>query len=267
MSIFDLKDEFSQTNTSNLKFKTSSHTVVTEPLTAFKIYDAVRIQDCITLKKLDSIIVAKPCCIRNYNFNVGEQVLIPIGTASINVNYLNILNTIIVSKKENQFKKGYWDITLKYVFEYEIVFIDINGSIIGSVIANSVYTKKVTLFGAENIDVSICTDFTNTFSFGSKPFVLIESKAVILLADVNFHKNNYADINITIGLFSIIKLFRLVDLAVKSKKFYIPREYENNDLDPCKVFKKLKFPIDIFAPKQKHACDCCKAVYNKSAGQ
>jgi hypothetical protein len=60
------------------------------------------------------------------------------------------------------------------------------------------------------------------------------------------------EVLVTIGLFSIIKLFRVVNLTVESKGFMVPEESENvSPTNPCEFFNKLDFPLDIFAPPQK----------------
>jgi len=65
-------------------------------------------------------------------------------------------------------------------------------------------------------------------------------------------KKRARSVEVVIGLFSIVKLFRLVDLAVESTGFTIPEECEDIcPLDPCEFFDGLDFPMDLFAPPQK----------------
>jgi hypothetical protein len=53
-------------------------------------------------------------------------------------------------------------------------------------------------------------------------------------------------------LFSIVKLFRIVNLLVASKGFCIPEECEEiSPINPCEFFEQLDFPMDIFDPPQK----------------
>jgi hypothetical protein len=59
-------------------------------------------------------------------------------------------------------------------------------------------------------------------------------------------------VDVTIGLFTVIKLFRLVQLIVSSKGFCVPPVCEDvSPLKPCDVFDDLDFPMDLFAPPQK----------------
>ena len=95
------------------------------------------------------------------------------------------------------------------------------------------------------------------------PFVLVEAKAVPLSAEIKYvnvrqsrHDEDIvpepSSVNVSIGLFSIIKLFRIVPLTVESRGFCVPDECEEVcPLNPCELFDALDFPMDIFAPPQK----------------
>ena len=63
---------------------------------------------------------------------------------------------------------------------------------------------------------------------------------------------------VTLGLFSIIKLEREVQLLIPAIDFCIPNKEcvtatENN---PCELFDRLHFPVDEFFPPRKDDCDC-----------
>ena len=82
------------------------------------------------------------------------------------------------------------------------------------------------------------------------------AKAVELDARIHHrrgeHHGRHGEVLVTIGLFSILKLFRLVHLNVQSTGFCIPDECEgSNDINPCDYFSELDFPIDIFSPPQR----------------
>ncbi len=60
------------------------------------------------------------------------------------------------------------------------------------------------------------------------------------------------EVIVTIGLFTVIKLCRLVDLSVESRGFCVPEECEDNSpLTPCEFFDTLDFPFEMFSPPQK----------------
>jgi len=57
---------------------------------------------------------------------------------------------------------------------------------------------------------------------------------------------------VTLGLFSIVKLYRFVSLLVESRGFVIPPPCANvMPQNPCDFFDTLHFPMDAFAPPQK----------------
>jgi hypothetical protein len=54
---------------------------------------------------------------------------------------------------------------------------------------------------------------------------------------------------VTLGLFSIVKLERNVQMLVPAYDFCIPdKECESSSSDPCELFKSIKFPVNEFFP-------------------
>ena len=201
----------------------------------------------------------------NKTIQEGDIIEPPSNAATVSIENLRVKKVIVSDKEPNPFINGFWDITLKYVFVYTLVFREADGTIIGRVHANSIFTKKVTLFGSIGTEISISTDLfghngSGCSELNSDPFVLVESKAISLGAEIRFRQCcgcgddalEPSDVNITIGLFTIIKLFRLVNLSVLSRGFCIPQECEEvSALNPCEFFDSLDFPMDIFAPPQR----------------
>ena len=57
---------------------------------------------------------------------------------------------------------------------------------------------------------------------------------------------------VTLGLFYIVKLFRVASLLVESRGFLIPPKCKNlAPTNPCEFFDELSFPMDSFSPPQK----------------
>lgn len=58
---------------------------------------------------------------------------------------------------------------------------------------------------------------------------------------------------VSLGLFSIIKLLRDVQLLIPAFDFCVPHKkcIASTDDDPCKIFETLDFPLDEFFPPQK----------------
>jgi hypothetical protein len=185
----------------------------------------------------------------------------PEGTASVSIDQLTIKKIIVVNKQPSPFRAGYWDVDVKFEFEYCLAFRCSAGEIIDEIVAKSFFKMKVTLFGSLGSDLVIGTDLyigkTNTFQ--AAPFIWVEAKAVALDAKLNHHHGRPPEVQLTIGLFAIIKLFRLVHLNVQSTGFCIPEPCkESNDINPCDYFADLDFPIDIFSPPQKPDFKPCK---------
>ncbi len=238
-----------------------------ECIIALKVYDSCRQQDCLTANEIGPARAANNVTIGSEQIQEGEIIDPPSNAAAVTIDNLCIKKVIIVAKTPNPFKNGFWDVDLKYVFQYSLTFREADGTTINSpVCANSIFNRKVTLFGSVGSDLIISTDlFKSTTSdsttLRAEPFILVEAKAVALAAELKLQRRfgNTQDlppepnrVNVTIGLFSIVKLYRLVNLNVQSKGFCIPRECEDvSPLNPCDFFDSLDFPMDVFAPPQK----------------
>ncbi|MDO5388639.1 MAG: hypothetical protein Q4F63_05335 [Clostridia bacterium] len=255
MGIFDF-------NTNSV---TGCNKVKDECIIALKVYDACRQQDCLEsgiIGPARAAVCGTFCS--GITLEQGEIITPPENAAAVTVSDFKVEKVVVVSKTQNPFRVGYWDVDLKYVFSYDLVFKNVNGGTLCTIPAQSVFNKKVTLFGSITTDSLVSTDFLsaggNSFDTSSQPFVLVESKAVALSSELvydnccccNDGAVNADHVNITIGLFTIVKLFRLVNLSVESKGFCIPGECEDvSNINPCEFFDNLDFPMDIFAPPQK----------------
>jgi hypothetical protein len=113
--------------------------------------------------------------------------------------------------------------------------------------------------------------------------VLVEAKPLALSAKLKYTRQRYCaaeviehvpnEVIVTIGLFTIIKLYRIVTLLVESRGFSIPRQcQEFSPINVCDYFDTLPFPMDVFAPPQKKefeagiSGDIPSAVKDESTG-
>ncbi|MDR1531249.1 MAG: hypothetical protein LBS62_03545 [Clostridiales bacterium] len=234
-----------------------------ECIIALKVYDSCRQQDCLGPEALGPSRAAECLCFGDERYNEGDVIEPPANAASVTIDRLRIKKILIVDKQPNEFRVGYWTIDLKYVFEYRLNFREADGNVIGAARANSIFNKQVSLFGSVGSDLIIGTDLLCTnhdsVTIDAEPFVLVEAKAISLLAELRFCRPSCPSdqqrpsyVNVTIGLFTIIKLFRIVNLAVESRGFCVPDECEEiSPLNPCEFFDGLDFPMDIFAPPQR----------------
>ena len=237
-----------------------------ERIIAFKVYDSCRSQNCLTHAEIGPARAAEQLCVGEENHREGDIIKPPPNAASATVERLKIKRIVVAGKKPSPFKNGYWDVDIKFVFEYRITFREADACVISPPIkANNIYNTKVCLFGSLGSDLVIGTDLLKAFgdfaTFDAEPFVLVEAKAVSLHAQLHYphHHDRHekeeraTEVRTTIGLFSIIKLFRLVNLSVESRGFDVPDECAPapSPISPCAFFEEMDFPMDIFAPPQK----------------
>ena len=71
----------------------------------------------------------------------------------------------------------------------------------------------------------------------------------------------------TLGLFSVVELFRPVTILVPTYEYTIPTKECHMDTEsPCAVFDKIRFPAEEFSPgslpgiAKEESCDCAQAM-------
>lgn len=263
---------------------TESRKQCEECIIAQKIFDQCRIQKCLTPAILGPARAARNMSSCNEMLCEGDIIVPPCNAASVTLRNVRLAKIDIVCKKPNPLRSGCWDIDLKYVFHYDLEFRKADGTPIGCIAASSVYNLKVTLFGSTESDVTVASDMytCNENPLGG-PFVNAEGKAVGLLAELKYPNNCNCGcncgcgcgcscgcdnedsvfgapvaVNVTIGLFTIVKMFRTVNLLVHSMGNCVPEECScpTNQTDPCTFFDRLQFPMEIFAPTAEPR-SCC----------
>ncbi len=152
-----------------------------ECIVALKVYDQCRQQSCLTDEIIGPSRAAVSTSILGHKINEGEIINPPCEATNVTVEDLKLKKIIIVSKKPNPFRRGFWDIELKYVFLYKLVFREANGDVICCVCANSIYTQKITLFGSIGTDIVIASDLLCSMSetLESDPILVAEGKATL----------------------------------------------------------------------------------------
>ncbi|MGV8980880.1 hypothetical protein [Clostridium sp.] len=171
---------------------------------------------------------------------------------------------------------GYWKITIRYEFSYKLQLVGYTGVplVIGLstdpigvtptkdyICAYSIYEKQIILFGgigSPHVYVA-STLFANNgpYSYQNAPYINVQAKASPLAVTIGTLIDPCNDldpcqsniIGVTIGLFTIIKLFRLVSMTVKSSgNCDIPLCDPILPGDPCSFFNEIPFPFDDFDP-------------------
>ena len=62
-------------------------------------------------------------------------------------------------------------------------------------------------------------------------------------------------VDVTIGLFAVIKLLRMSNICVENCGNCTPAQCavtEGTGIDPCDFFNSLQFPTDLFAPQTNY---------------
>jgi hypothetical protein len=215
-----------------------------------KIYDSCRYKNCLSQPELGAA-----------RDETGRIIEAPEGAQSASVDNLRVRKIIVLNKQPSRFRNGYWDAEVKYLFEYDLSFTGQEGIDLGTVSATNSHRHRFSLFGSVGQDITISTDLFGTGGgqMDGDPFILIEAKAISLTAEISDEchprrpgppRPNH--VFVTIGLFSIIKLCRMVSLLVESRGFVIPSNCRGIcPPNPCDFFETLDFPMDAFAPPQK----------------
>ena len=242
---------------------------------AQKIFDQCRIQKCLTSDVLGPARAARnpvPSC--NEMLCEGDIIVPPCNAASVSARDLDLKKIEIIQKQPNPLQDGCWDIELKYVFEYTLEFRRADGCFIGSIDATNSYNLRVTLYGSTGADVTTVTDLFDYSGHSSGgPYCIAEGKALCLAAELvypcfsggcgcgcgcGYNDGCCGDmamgapiaVNVTIGLFTIVKLFRTVNMVVQSLGRCVPESCTSTASpdDPCGNFESMCFPMDMFSP-------------------
>ena len=243
-----------------------------ENIISLKIYDCCRQQDCLDFSEIGPARAAETCDLGGNLICEGDIIVPPHDATGTTMDNLHIARIVIVEKTPSCFRKGFWDVELKYVMEYRLVFRNADANVCGIVRAMSIFNRKITLFGSEGSELFVSTDlFGGNGIFEAMPFIMVEGKAIPLSAAIIYdycrrpcHGNMEVEpavlqqgtgngtpraVEVSIGLFSITKLFRLVDIAVESRGFVIPEQCEDiTPVNPCEYFSNLEFPMEMFSP-------------------
>ena len=232
-----------------------------------QIYDSCREKDC--LEDL-SVIFTRP-----------EQEII---NRAINVKCRNTqILWVYADVEEVPFNNGFYTVDIKYFFK---VTLDVFTGLCSPVQVDGLATfdKKVILFGSEG-NARI---FSSTYRPGAVDTQLAEKsnmpKAVVEVVDPICLSARLVDscgcpcdigsvpefvcgcfndefvspagnknVLVSLGIFTICKLERDVQLLIPSYDFCIPQKecVSATDNNPCELFEKIQFPFDEFYPPQR----------------
>lgn len=174
------------------------------------------------------------------------------------------LTSITTNLTETPFnEKGYWNVNITYNFEVTLTVTTSTGAF-ETLIATTTFSKTTYLFGG-------CVGEAPVYTFDSAaiPSFSISSEepsayvqAIVNPLAVNLVSIDVAGViqyvpNVVIGLFTIIKLYRISNISVASTgPCELPECETITPGDPCKYFDTLEFPIDSFDPPSENDCYC-----------
>jgi len=189
-------------------------------------------------------------------------------------------NITIIDIKQTPLKKGYWDVDIKFEFTfklqllslsmqpYKILHCDIpcnrtrtRGHIKDYIKGKVSYIQQITLYGGDCESPIIASDiFTPKQTLrNNTPHALVEAKAFPLDVNPNccdcscifddIYEEPTVPLYITIGLNTVISLFRLKSILVKSYGYTCPKNCADKSTNPCDYLNNIDFPNDLFFPE------------------
>ncbi|MCY6370531.1 hypothetical protein [Clostridium ganghwense] len=215
----------------------------------------------------------------------GLPIKVPLQALSVKVvdNSFHINSIQVLSIKPcSSAGAGYFEIKINYIFKFKLQFFDIDmnvlqvkcstpsstSEIIKDFIYGSVnYVKKVILFGGKGGDTVIASNLINssTNMLGNQPYAIAKAKAIPLDVELQESKDSRCDpycdpycdptnnVIISIGLFTIISLIRIINLSVSTTSTCddcnIPLCESIVPGDPCSYFNNMPFPLEKFDAK------------------
>ena len=187
------------------------------------------------------------------------------------------------------FNSGYYTIDIQFFFK---VTLDVFCGIMKSkrIEGLAVYDKKVVLFGSEGKSKIFRSDYRydemdpQQLMRTNMPQAVVEvvdpialTAKVVASCDCRHYCNQYDITNapecvcrcfddvfappevekqvyVSLGLFSIVKLERNVQLLIPVYDFCVPQNecVGTSSENPCDLFDRIEFPVDEFYPPQKH---------------
>ena len=132
-----------------------------ECIVAYKVYDSCRRQNCLTASELGPAMAAHECEIGGHHHAAGDIIRPPAGTTSVSMEKLKISRIHVVDKRPCPFRNGFWEISIKYAFEYCLTFYDSSGCALEHVGAKNFFSSKTALFGSHGSEVGVEKNYTH----------------------------------------------------------------------------------------------------------
>lgn len=181
------------------------------------------------------------------------------------------VQNICISVEPVPFNKGFYSIDLTFTFDIEILGYENASSAPVSLRGTAHAVKNCILYGSESA-VKIFTSEGSTDCTEEDPPqtanlpvasvsvlepIVLETKigrscscpVPISAPEKEAKQHDSRGIYVTLGLFSVVELYRPVTVMVPTLDYNIPKKECCTESDsPCEVFERLKFPEEEFSP-------------------
>lgn len=240
-----------------------------------RIYDSCGAKDCLSDLPL--------------MFTKEEQELVE-NACSVRINRANVI-TSTVEVEPVAFHRGFYSVDVVFYFSVSVDVYLSSGAIPTTVNGLAVYGKRVVLYGSDGSIKSYssdkpvkCNKKENECScnyIGCMPMATVQISNPMALSAKLVPCKHYCpmpceaipqcvreyfcgelvhpckkQLTATIGIFTITRLQRRVQIMIPSYDFCVPRkECKTKTDDPCEVFSKIEFPTDTFFPPKSEECE------------
>ena len=239
---------------------------------------------CINVSRIYDSCGAKDCLSNlPVMFTEANQKIID-GACYVKISHVRII-TSTVEVEPVAFHRGFYSVDMMYYFAVTVEAYTAAGAIPETVTGLAMYGKRVVLYGGEGCvksfssDKDVVCDTSDSDCPCKYPYCLPRatvqiSNPMALSANLQDYNNanpmtvcrtfpncviDYLDgepaqpetqrVLVTIGIFTITRLERDVQIMIPSYDFCVPRkECPSAPDDPCEVFSKIDFPTDSFFP-------------------
>lgn len=235
-------------------------------INASRIYDSCSDKDCLE-------------DLRIYFTDVGQNVID--AAYSVKAKEVDVLN-VYMDVGAIPFNKGFYSVDLTYYFRVRLEACVTTAAQPTPVDGLAVFCKKVILYGSDGNVKTFSSDTSTTYTARNsltanlpratvqvaQPIALAcdmfkccsdkrghcaiavpTSIAALFAGDFTTVENPTKAVSVTLGLFSIVQLERIVQIIVPSYDYSVPdKECTTNNDNPCELFNKIKFPYDDFFP-------------------
>lgn len=227
-------------------------------INAGRVYDSCSDKDCID-------------CLRVYFTDSGQAAIN--GASNVKCKGVKVLD-VYMDVEPVPFNKGFYSVDMTFYFGVQVETICPTSLTPVITTGLAVFTKKVILYGSEgNVSVFTSDSSGGGYPNGGAPKASVQvvnpiclacklkeccptECAITLPAAIDeLFEGSFASVTstkfveVTLGVFSIVSLERMVQMMIPVYDFSIPdKECVQTTDDPCELFKRIKFPVNEFFP-------------------